>query len=98
MVAFGGGMTGAAGSTSSSSSTRMMNDRRPVDKARATLLWIVTIAAWLVMLAFVLNSVFGISKEAKKQRRSTVRVSNKVNFKLQWQVASSNSSLIAVVH
>lgn len=94
MVAFGGGMTGAAGSTSSSSSTRMMNDRRPVDKARATLLWIVTIAAWLVMLAFVLNSVFGICKEAK---RSAVRVSNKVNFKLQWQVASSNSSLIAVV-
>ena len=45
-----------------------MNDRRPVDKARATLLWIVTIAAWLVMLAFVLNSVFGIGKEVKKIR------------------------------
>ena len=46
----------------------MINDQRPVHRIKGTLLWVVTIAAWLVMLAFVLNSVLGTSKEAKKIR------------------------------
>jgi hypothetical protein len=68
MVAFGDGITGAAGSTSGSSSARMINDHRPVNRIKGTLLWVVTIAAWLVMLALVLNSVLGTSKDAKKIR------------------------------
>jgi hypothetical protein len=80
----------------------MINDQRPVHRIKGTLLWVVTIAAWLVMLALVLNSVLGTSKEAKKIRNldKMVEVEKrrgiKVNFKLSWQVASSNSSLIAV--
>jgi hypothetical protein len=69
MAGSGDGIMAAAGSINGSSSARMINDQRPVHRIKGTLLWVVTIAAWFVMLAFVLNSVFGISKEAKKIRK-----------------------------